>query len=107
MSDQERGEQARAVSRFHDKHSYQKPPDWLTAEAKAEVKAKEPINKTHFYDLGQHAVELDQQGTLILYESNTRIALSAGEVSKLLALLHDNQPQVLRQSAQQANESES
>ncbi|HJT56262.1 MAG TPA: hypothetical protein VJ761_07205 [Ktedonobacteraceae bacterium] len=106
MGDLEREEHVRAVDKFHDKHSYQKPPDWLSAEAKAEVKAKEPLNKTHFYDLGQHAVELGQQGTLVLYESNTRIALSAGEVSKLLVLLHDNIPQALRQSAQQAHEPE-
>ena len=45
MSDQEREEQAQAVNKFHDKHSYQKPPDWLSAEAKAEVEAKEQINK--------------------------------------------------------------
>jgi len=96
MSDQERKEQARAVDKFHDKHSYQKPPDWLNAEAKAEVEAKERINKTHFYDLGYHAVELDQQGGLVLYESSTHIALSAEEVSKLLVLLHDNYRETLR-----------
>jgi hypothetical protein len=82
MSDQERKEQARAVDKFHDKHSYQKPPGWLSAEAKAEVEAKERINKTHFYDLGHHTVELDPQGGLVLYESSTRMALSAEEVSK-------------------------
>lgn len=107
MSDQERGKQARAVSRFHDKHSYQKPPDWLTAEAKAEVKAKEPINKTYSYDLGQHAVELDHQGTLVLYESNTRIVLSAEEVSKLLMLLQHNDRGTLHQLAQQTDKPES
>ena len=106
MSDQKRGEQARAVDKFHDKHSYQKPPDWLSAEAKAEVEAKEPINKTHFYNLGHHTVGLDQQGTLVLYESSTRIALSAEEVSKLLMLLHDNQRETLRQLSQQADEPE-
>jgi hypothetical protein len=106
MSDQERNEQARAVDKFHDKHSYQKPPDWLSAEAKSEVEAKEPNNKTHFYDLGHHAVELDQQGGLVFYESSTRIALSAEEVSKLLALLHDNHRGTLRQLTQQANEPE-
>jgi hypothetical protein len=106
MSDQEREERARAVDKFHDKHSYQKPPNWLSAEAKAEVKAKEPINKTRFYDLGHHTVELDQQGTLVLYESSTRIALSAEEVSKLLVFLHDNHRETLRQLAQQADEPE-
>ena len=106
MSDQERGERAQAVDKFHDKHSYQKPPGWLSAEAKAEVEAKEPINKTHFYNLGHHTVELDQQGTLVLYESGTRIALSAEEVSKLRMLLHDNHPETLRQLAQQADEPE-
>lgn len=106
MSDQEREERARAVDKFHDKHSYQKPPDWLSAEAKAEVEAKELINKTHFYDLGHHAVELDQQGTLVLYESGTRIALSAEEVSKLLMLLHDNRRETLRQLDQKADEPE-
>jgi hypothetical protein len=104
MSDQERQERAQAVDKFHDKHSYQKPPGWLSAEAKAE--AKERINKTRFYDLGHHAVELDQQGTLVLYESSTRIALSAEEVSKLLILLHDNHRETLRQFAQQADEPE-
>ena len=106
MSDQEREERSRAVDKFHDKHSYQKPPDWLSAEAKAEVEAKERINKTHFYDLGHHAVELDQQGGLVLYESSTRIALSAEEVSQLLMLLHDNHSETLRQPAQQAHEPE-
>ena len=94
MSEQEREERARAVDKFHDKHSYQKPPDWLSAEAKAEGEAKEPLNKTRFYDLGHHAVELDQQGTLVLYESSIRIALSADEVSKLLVLLHDRKQSI-------------
>jgi hypothetical protein len=106
MSDQEREEQAQAVNKFHDKHSYSKPPDWLSAEAKAEVEAKEQINKSHFYDLGHHAVELDQQGRLVLYESSTRIALSAEEVSNLLMLLHDNHPETLHQLAQQPGEPE-
>ncbi len=106
MYDQEHEERVRAVDKFHDKRSYQKPPDWLSAEAKAEAETKEPINKTHFYDLGHHAVELDQQGTLVLYKSSTRIALSSEEVSKLLVLLHDNQRQTLRQPAQQADEPE-
>jgi hypothetical protein len=106
MSDQERQERARGIDKFHDKHSYQKPPDWLSAEAKAEVEAKEQINKSHFYDLGHHAVELDQQGRLVLYESSTRIALSAEEVSNLLMLLHDNHPETLHQLAQQPGEPE-
>lgn len=106
MSEQGREERARALDKFHDKHSYQKPPDWLSAEAKAEVEAKEPLNKTRFYDLGHHAVELDQQGTLVLYESSIHIALSAEEVSKLLVLLHDNHHETLRQLAQQADEPE-
>ncbi|HEX6481033.1 MAG TPA: hypothetical protein VF043_19500 [Ktedonobacteraceae bacterium] len=103
MSNQEREEQARAVDKFHDKHSYQKPPDWLSTEAEVEA---ERSNKTHFYDLGHHAVELDQQGTLVLYESSIRIALSAEEVSKLLVFLHDNHPDTLHQLAQQADEPE-
>ena len=106
MSDQDHEERTRAVDKFHDKHSYQKPPGWLSAEAKAEVKAKEPGNKTHFYDLGHHTVELDQQGTLVLYESGTRITLSADEVSQLLVFLHDNHRETLRQPAQQVDEPE-
>ena len=106
MGDQERGERARAVDRFHDKHSYQRPPDWLSAEAKAEGEAKEPLNKKRSYDLGHHAVELDQQGTLVLYESSIRIALSAEEVFKLLVFLHDNHREAFHQLAQQADEPE-
>lgn len=106
MSYQEHNEQARALNKFHDKHSYQKPPDWLSAEAKAEGEAKAPTNKTYLYDLGQHTVEIDQQGRLVLHEADTHITLSAEEVSQLLVFLHDDSPATFPQSAQQANEPE-
>ena len=57
MGYQERDEQARALNKFHDKHSYQKPPDWLSEEAKGGGEAEEPIIKAHCHPLGQHAVE--------------------------------------------------
>ena len=71
---------------------------------KGRREAEEPINKAHFYDLGHHTVELDQQGTLVLYESSTRIALSAEEVSQLLVFLQDNHREALNQLAEQADE---
>ena len=78
MSDQEREEQAQAVNKFHDKHSYQKPPDWLSEEAKGEGEAEEPINEAHFYDLGHHTVELNQQGTTIVQVTHSDVNASYG-----------------------------
>src|SRR5437667_9995537 len=85
MSNQEYKDQAQGLGKFHDKHSSQVPPDWLKAEAEAET-----VGKTDVYDLGHHTVELNEQGTLVLYESDTRMALSADEAYKLLVWLHDN-----------------
>ena len=90
MSNQEYEERAQGLSKFHDKHSYQVPPDWLKAEAETEPEP-ETVGKTYFYDLGHHTVELNEQGTLVLHESDTRMALSADEAYKLLVLLQDNQ----------------
>src|SRR5438445_12773944 len=97
MSNQEHEEQAQGLGKFHDRHSHQVPPDWLKAEA-------EPVGKTYFYDLGHHTVELNEQGTLVLHESDTRMALSADEAYKLLVLLHDNHRETLRQLAHQTDE---
>ena len=99
MSNQEYGEQTQGLSKFHDKHSSQVPPDWLKAEADAET-----VGKTYFYDLGHHTVELDEQGTLVLHESDTRMALSADEAYKLLVLLQDNHRATLHQLAHQTDE---
>ena len=97
MSNQEYGKQTQGLGKFHDKHSSQVPPDWLKAEA-------ETATKTRFYDLGHHTVELDEQGTLVLHESDTRIALSADEAYKLLVLLQDNHRATLHQLAHQTDE---
>jgi hypothetical protein len=73
MGNQEYKEPAQGLGKFHDKHSYQVPPDWLKAEAEAEAEA---VGKTYFYDLEHHTVELNEQGTLVLHESDTRMTLS-------------------------------
>ena len=99
MSNQEYEEQSQGLGKFHDKHGYQVPPDWLKAEADAET-----ATKTHFYDLGHHTVELNEQGMLVLHESDTRMALSADEAYKLLVLLQDNHRATLHQLAHQTDE---
>ena|SRR5438105_411810 len=104
MSNQEQNdipsEQAQTVEQFHDRYSHQKPPNWLRAEAEVEGTAKQ----THTYDLGQHTVELDSQGTLVLYESGTRMSLSADEAYKLLVALHDNHRDMLYRLTHQESE---
>ena len=105
MSNQEYEEQTSGLSKFHVKHSYQVPPDWLKAEAEAEAEP-ETVGKTYFYDLGHHTIELNEQGTLVLHESDTRMTLSADEAYKLLVLLHDNHRATLHQLAHQTNEPE-
>ena len=99
MSNQEHKEQAQGLGKFHDKYSSQVPPDWLKAEADAET-----VGKTYFYDLGHHTVELNEQGTLVLYESDTRMTLSADEAYKLLVWLHDNHRATLHQLAHPTDE---
>ena len=87
MSDQEHNEygpeQARQLDKFHDRFTYQKSPNWLKDEAKAE-------EKDYIYNLGYHTAELNKLGTLMLSEPGTRMALSAEEAYKLLVWLHDN-----------------
>jgi hypothetical protein len=99
MSNQEYREQTQGLDKFHDKHSSQVPPDWLKAEAEAET-----VGKTYVYDLGHHTVELNEQGTLVLHESETRMALSADEAYKLLVWLHDNHRATLHQLAHGTDE---
>jgi hypothetical protein len=43
-NDQENKEQARKLATFHDKHSSQKPPAWLSAEAEAGKTATTSLN---------------------------------------------------------------
>jgi hypothetical protein len=104
MSNQEQNdvpsEQGHTLDQFHDRYLHQKPPDWLMAEGTAQ--------KRHTYDLGQHTVELDEQGTLLLYESGgPRMALSADEAYKLLVLLRDKHGDMLYKLTHQNQRSES
>jgi hypothetical protein len=98
MSEEEHEEQARKLDEFHDKHSYQTPPDWLKAEAEAEV--AEAAKKPHTYNLGDHTVELDEQsGVLTLSGFGQRTRLSADETYRLLVLLQDNYREMLHKLA--------
>lgn len=107
MSNQEQNdvtpEQEQTLNQFHDRYSHQKPPDWLTAEAEA---GAEKTAKKHTYELGQHTVELDSQGTLVLYGSGTRLSLSADEAYKLLVVLHDKHRDMLYKLTHQSQSSE-
>lgn len=49
-------------------------------------------------------MELDEQGTLVLSESGTRMTFSADEAYRLLVLLHEKHREALRQLAHPTDE---
>ncbi|GAC1614280.1 MAG: hypothetical protein NVS4B7_06260 [Ktedonobacteraceae bacterium] len=56
--------------------------------------------------LGQHTAELDEQGTLILYGTDTRMALPYDEAYALLTWLYENHRNTLYQFVHEEQEPE-
>jgi hypothetical protein len=76
MSNQEHEEQAHTLGQFHDKHSHQKPPDWLQDEGEAEMKELPAMSHTEY--LEGTLVPSARSGSYTLDDSNEGHELTSG-----------------------------
>ncbi len=67
-NDQENKEQARKLATFHDKHSSQKPPAWLSAEAETGKTATTSLNFEDSSDSSQKQLSLTSDAAYSLWQ---------------------------------------
>src|SRR2546429_8243603 len=92
MSNQEHEEQAHTLGQFHDKHSYQKPPDWLQDEGEAEMKELPAMSHTEY--LEGTLVPSARSGRYTLDDSNEGHKLTRGASCGIQLRRHPNVGQI-------------